>query len=135
MKQRKPWLIALLSLCTIFVYTVIWWYQVQKDIKEETNNGIMAIGHLMIMLVPGVNIVYYLIWICKVDSRLAFVGAPRGNRAFWYILLTLIGLAPFVVFPMIQSKINNIGLIEVREKTTAEARADKYAKYLTPNKK
>ena len=95
----------------------------------------MPIGHLMIMLMPVVNIIYYFVWICQVDSKLTFLGAPKGNRAFLYVLLSLMGLGFIVVFPLIQSKANNIGLIEIRSKTKEEVRTDKYAKYFNSEKK
>lgn len=135
MKQRKPWLVALLSLCTLFVYTIIWWYKVQKDVKEETNNGIMAVGHLCIMLVPVANIIYYIIWLCKIDKSLVFLGAPKGNRWYAYLFFSLIGMGAFIAFPMIQSKINKIGTVDIKEKTATQVRTDKYAKFLQTNTK
>jgi len=130
MKQREPWLVGLLGLVTIFVYSIIWWYRVQKEIKEETNNGIMAVGHLCIMLVPVVNIIYYIYWISTIDRNIAFLGAPKGNRAWAYILLSLIGLGPFIVFPMIQAKINSIGTVDVYAPEDSNSqRASKYSKY------
>ncbi len=135
MKQRKAWLVGLLGICTLFVYSAIWWYKFQSDLKNETNRGYMPIGHLMIMLMPVVNIIYYFVWICQVDGKLVFLGAPKGNRAWLYVILSLIGLGFIVVFPMIQSKANNIGLIEIRNKTKEEVRTDKYAKYFNNDKK
>ena len=135
MKERKPWLVAVLGICTLFVYSIIWWYKTQRDVKEEAAAGIMGVGHLMIMLVPVVNIVYYIYWICTIDNRLTFLGATKGNRWFAYLLLSLIGMGAIFVFPMIQAKINTIGTVEVRVKTAADARTDKYAKYLNTNDK
>lgn len=129
MKQREPWLVGLLGLCTLFVYTIIWWYKVQKELKDETGYGIMAVGHLCIMLVPLVNIGYYFYWIVTVDNHIAFLGAPQGNRAWAYILLSLIGLGPFVVFPMIQAKINSIGMTTSSTPFEKTERTNKYSKY------
>lgn len=129
MTQRKPWLVGVLGLCTFFVYTIIWWYKVQKEIKTETNHGIMAVGHLCIMLVPLVNIIYYFYWVCTIDKSLVFLGSKSGNLAWAYVLLSLICLGPFVVFPMIQAKINSVGKVSAFSSVDKNDRTTKYSKY------
>ncbi len=130
MKQRKPWLVGVLGLVTLFIYSIIWWYKVQAEIKEETNRGIMAIGHIFIMLVPVVNIIYFFYWICTVDKNLIFLGAPGRNSTWAYLILSLLLLGPLVVFPMIQGKINSIGTPSTTTyKSTGAVRKDKYSRY------
>ena len=80
MKERKIGMMLLLWFVTFGIYYIVWHYKFQKELREESGQGIMAIGHLMIFLVPVVNIIYYIYWLCVVDKRLVYIGAKKGNR-------------------------------------------------------
>ena len=34
-KVRNPWLVVLWSLITIGIYHIVWWYKVNKEMKER----------------------------------------------------------------------------------------------------
>ncbi len=131
MKQRKVGLMILWAILTFGIYYIVWNYKFQGDVREETGKGIMPWGHLLIFLVPLVNIVYFVFWIFTIDSRLAFMGAKKGNLGVIYLLLSITIIGYLFVPAIIQSKANNLGTIEVsqKDKTQTELRVDKYAKY------
>lgn len=108
MKEIKPIVVALLGVGTLFVYSIIWFYKVQKEIHDETGRGFMGVGHLCLMLVPLVNIVYFMIWVCQTEKNLIYLGATGRNNAGWYVVLSLLFLGAIVVFPMMQAKINSM---------------------------
>lgn len=108
MKEIKPITVALLGICTLFVYSAIWFYKLQKEIHDEAGRGFMGVGHLCIMLVPVVNIVYFMIWVVQTEKNLLYLGASGRNNAGWYVVLSLLFLGAIVVFPMMQAKVNSM---------------------------
>lgn len=131
MKQRKIAIMILLSFVTLGIYNIVWHYKFQQELREECGKGILASGHLLIVFVPLVNLVYYIYWHLVVDNRLVFIGAKKGNRWFLYLFLYLTVIGAFFVPAIIQAKANNLGIIDVdsKEKSQTELRVDKYAKY------
>ncbi|MBR1925722.1 MAG: DUF4234 domain-containing protein [Clostridia bacterium] len=133
MKERKIGMMLLLWFVTFGIYYIVWHYKFQKELREESGQGIMAIGHLMIFLVPVVNIIYYIYWLCVVDKRLVYIGAKKGNRWWLYLLLSPIPYGSTFVPILIQNKANHLGTIDVgdsqKDKSDTELRVDKYAKY------
>lgn len=131
MKQRSTGLMIVLSFVTLGIYNIIWHFKFQEDVREETGKGILPWGHILINLVPILNIIYQILWHATIDKKLEFMGARKGNRAALYIILLITVLGGFFVPSLIQSKANNLGEIELntKEKTETELRVDKYAKY------
>lgn len=132
MKKRNPGIVLLLGFVTVFVYFFIWHFKFQDELREESGKGILPVGHLMILLLPVANIIYVVYWLCTVEGRLVFAGAPGKNR--WYLMLflgiTVVGL--FFVPSILQAKANKIGTAETLaelNKTKTDLRVDKYAKY------
>ena len=133
MKERKIGMMFLFQFISLGIYGIIWHYKFQYELREECGQGIMAIGHLMIALVPILNIVYYVYWLCVVDKRLVYIGAKKGNRWWLYLLIAITVIGWFFLPMLIQHKANNLGTIDVgetkKEKSDTELRVDKYAKY------
>lgn len=133
MKQRKVGLMLLWAIITFGVYYVVWNYKFQNDVREETGKGIMPWGHILISLVPILNIVYWIGWIFTIDGKLAFMGANKGNLGIVYLLLSITIIGYLFVPMILQSKANNLGTIDLpqKDKTQTELRVDKYAKYFS----
>ena len=131
MKQRNVGLMILLGFVTFGIYYVVWNYKFQADVREESGKGIMPWGHILISLVPLLNICYWLYWIFSIDKRLEFMGAKKGNLGIVYLLLSITIIGYLFVPPILQSKANNLGTIDLpqKDKTKTELRVDKYAKY------
>ena len=133
MKQRKVGLMILWACLTFGIYYVVWNYKFQDEVREETGKGIMPWGHILISLVPLVNIVYWIMWIFTIDSRLTFMGAKKSSLGVVYLLLSITIIGYLFVPAMLQSKANNLGTIDLpqKDKTQTELRVDKYAKYFS----
>ena len=131
MKQRNVGLMILWGFLTFGIYDIVWNYKFQSEVREETGKGIMPWGHILISLVPLLNICYWLYWIFTIDKRLEFMGARKGNLGILYVLLSITIVGYVFVPAILQNKANNLSTIEVsqKDKTQTELRVDKYAKY------
>ena len=129
MKKRKPWLIFLLSIVTLSVYWFIWQFKFQNELREESGKGILPVGHIMMLLFPGVNIIYYIVWLSTVEGRLVLAGAPGKNRWWMHILLFVSVVGNLFIATILQNKANKIGEVDQTVKSSVDLRTDKYAKY------
>ena len=131
MKQRKVGLMILWAILTFGIYYIVWNYKFQDEVREETGKGIMPWGHVLISLVPILNIVYWIMWLFTIDGKLAFMGARKGNLGAIYLLLSITIIGYLFVPAILQHKGNNLGTIDLpqKDKTQNELRVDKYAKY------
>ena len=130
MKQRNVGLMILWGFLSFGIYYIVWNYKFQNEVREETGKGIMPWGHILISLVPIVNICYWLYWIFTIDKRLEFMGARKGNLGVVYLLLSITIIGYLFVPAILQNKANNLSTIDLpKDKTKTELRVDKYAKY------
>lgn len=130
MKQRNVGLMILWGFLSFGIYCIVWNYKFQDEVREETGKGIMPWGHVLISLVPLVNIYYWLYWIFTIDKRLEFMGAKKGNMGVVYLLLSITVIGYVFVPAILQNKANNLSTIDLpKDKTKTELRVDKYAKY------
>ncbi len=119
------------AILTFGIYYIVWNYKFQDEVREETGKGIMPWGHVLISLVPILNIVYWIMWLFTIDGKLAFMGARKGNLGAIYLLLSITIIGYLFVPAILQHKGNNLGTIDLpqKDKTQNELRVDKYAKY------
>lgn len=119
------------AILTFGIYYIVWNYKFQDEVREETGKGIMPWGHVLISLVPILNIVYWIMWLFTIDGKLAFMGARKGNLGAVYLLLSITIIGYLFVPAILQHKGNNLGTIDLpqKDKTQNELRVDKYAKY------
>lgn len=129
MKKRNPGLVLLLGIVTLSVYFFIWHFKFQNELREESGKGILPVGHLMLFLFPGVNIVYYIIWLTTLDSRLKLAGSFAKKQIGLYIVLMLTVVGNLFIPSIVQAKANKIGS-EKDPSLRSELRTDKYAKYI-----
>ncbi len=137
MKKRNPGIMLLLFVVTLGIYAIIWHFKFQDELREESGKGILPVGHIMLMLfVPVGGLIYYFVWLCKVEGRLVLAGAPGGNRWWIHVLLFLIVLGAIFSPLILQAKANKIGSYDAKaEQKVSSLATDKYAKYQQVKKK
>jgi hypothetical protein len=101
-KVRNPWLVVLWSLITIGVYHVVWWYKVNKEMKEfgesrgydlgrNPTNSLLAVFPGFLIIIPP--LVSYWRGTKRVQSTAALVGREPVNGWIALILYLFIGIA------------------------------------------
>jgi hypothetical protein len=109
-KTRHPWGVWLLSLVTLGIYGLYWYYTVNRELQEfdpriDVNPGLS----LLALLFGGILIVPPFVSLYRTGDRIAlgqrFAGSPAGCSGAIGVLLGLIG-GFYVVY--YQSQINKI---------------------------
>jgi hypothetical protein len=90
-KIRSPWIVLLLSIVTLGIYSLYWQYSMFKEMKEYSGQGIGGVlGLVLAILLSIVNI---FVMPSEIGNLYAAEGKPKpvqGITGFW-ILLPLIG--------------------------------------------
>ena len=96
-KVRNPWGVIGLSIITLGIYFLYWTYQVFREMKEHTGEGIGGPIGLVIGLLIGIVNVFLIP--AEVGNMFAKAGQPkpvRGVTGFW-TLIPLIGSIIWVI--------------------------------------
>ena len=90
-KIRSPWIVLLLSIVTLGIYSLYWQYAMFKEMKEYSGQGLGGVlGLVLAILLSIVNI---FVMPSEIGNLYAAEGKPKpvqGTTGFW-ILLPLIG--------------------------------------------
>jgi Domain of unknown function (DUF4234) len=103
-KVRNPWAVIGLSIITLSIYFFYWTYQVFREMKEHTGDGVGGVIGLVIALVVGV--VNWFLIPSEVGNMYAKAGQPKpisGLAGFWN-LLPIIGT--IIWFIKVQGALN-----------------------------
>lgn len=98
-KNRNPVFVIVLSIITLGVYAIYWFYQTRKELYEITKKDGNALVDLLICVIPFAYL--WIMWKYSEDAAIASKGTQSGPVLF---LLWL------VVFPvaqyLVQTEIN-----------------------------
>ena len=86
-KVRNPWFVALISIITLGIYFLYWQYQVFKELKDHTGDGVGGVIGLVIALVIGIVNLFLLP--SEVGNMYAKAGMEkpvRGVTGFWNLI-------------------------------------------------
>jgi hypothetical protein len=86
-KVRSPWAVIGLSIITLGIYFLYWTYQVFREMKDRTGNGVGGVIGLVIALVIG--IVNWFLIPSEVGNMYAQAGKSkpvRGVTGFWNLI-------------------------------------------------
>jgi amino acid transporter len=90
-KIRTPIVVFLLSLITLGIYQLYWTYQVFRELKEHTGQGVGPVVGLVIGLL--ISVVNLFLLPSEIGNMFAAEGQPKpvkGTTGFWN-LIPLIG--------------------------------------------
>jgi hypothetical protein len=103
-KVRNPWGVIGLSFITLGIYFLYWTYQVFKEMKDRTGNGVGGVVGLVIGLVIGIVNVFLIP--SEVGNMYAQAGQEKpvsGVTGFW----TFIPIAGFFIWVIkVQTALN-----------------------------
>ena len=57
-RRRSPVAVALLTICTLFVYWVVWYYKVNKEMRRYLRDESIRPWRSLLAIVPGLLIVF-----------------------------------------------------------------------------
>ena len=114
-KKRDPWGVLGLTLITLGIYLIFWWYYVNKELVElgrakGTNELGDSPGTSVLALVPGFLIIVpplvsYYRGVQRMQAAARLTGAEPANGWIALILFLLLGLA---FAPYLQSCMNKV---------------------------
>jgi hypothetical protein len=113
-KVRNPWAVALLPLITLGIYHLVWWYRINRELRDygyakEQNLGQNPTNSLLALFPGGLVIVPALITYWRGFRRVqAASGLAGKERANGWIALILYLLLPFALWAYIQVSLNEI---------------------------
>jgi Protein of unknown function (DUF2510)/Domain of unknown function (DUF4234) len=114
-KHRQPVIVGLLSLFTLYIYAIYWWYQVARELRdlgqsrgtdlgEEPGLSALAISLGALVIVPAVITIYAT---CLRVQRAQQMAGTYQRLNGW-----LAGLSAFFLFPVftgyMQSQLNQV---------------------------
>jgi hypothetical protein len=108
-KIRNPWAVIGLSLITLGIYFFYWTYQVFREMKDHSGDGVGGVIGLVIALVIGV--VNWFLIPSEVGNMYAKAGQPKpvsGLAGFWN-LIPILGFIIWII--KIQGALNERWLI------------------------
>ena len=113
-KVRNPWAVALLPLVTLGIYHLVWWYRINRELRDygyakEQNLG-QSPTHSLLALFPGAIVIVpalitYWRGFRRVQTASELAGRERANG---WIALILYLLLPFALWAYIQVSLNEI---------------------------
>jgi hypothetical protein len=86
-KVRNPWFVAFISIITFGIYFLYWQYQVFKELKDHSGDGVGGVIGLVIALVIGIVNLFLLP--SEVGNMYAKAGMEkpvRGVTGFWNLI-------------------------------------------------
>ena len=113
-KARSPWAAALLPIATVGVYHLVWWYRINRELRDygqakgvdlgrSPTNSLLALFPGCFLLVPP--LVTYWRGFGRVQTASETAGTERANG--WLGLLFYFLLAP-ALWAYVQSSLNEI---------------------------
>jgi Zn-dependent protease with chaperone function len=113
-KIRNPWAVALLPLVTFGIYHLVWWYRVNRELRDfgEANgedlgqsptNSLLALFPGAIIVVPA--LVSYWRGSKRVMAACALTGQEQPNG--WIAIILYLILAP-AFWAYLQVSLNNV---------------------------
>jgi hypothetical protein len=103
-KIRNPWIIILLSIVTIGIYSLVWQYSTFKEMKDYSGVGLG--GGLGLVLAIFISIVNTFVMPAEVGNLYGAENQPKpvsGVTGFW-VLLPIIG--SFIWLFKVQGSLN-----------------------------
>ncbi|HEU5105252.1 MAG TPA: DUF4234 domain-containing protein [Solirubrobacterales bacterium] len=113
-KVRNPWAVALLPFVTFFIYHLVWWYKINKELKaygeakgydlgQNPTNSVLALFPGGLIIVPA--LVSYYRGTQRVQGAAKIAGRESVNG--WIVLVLYLLLAPGMWF-YLQSSLNEV---------------------------
>jgi hypothetical protein len=103
-QMRSPVVVILLSIVTLGIYTLFWYYRVFEDLKLRTGNGVGGVVGLLLGLC--ISIVNVFLLPAEIGNMYAQEGLEKpvtGLTGFW-VLIPLIG--SIIWFVKVQNAMN-----------------------------
>ena len=103
-KIRNPWAVIVFSIITFGIYTLYWTYQVFRELKEDTGQGVGPVIALVIEIL--INIVNLFLLPSEIGNMYAAEGQEKpvsGVTGFWN-LIPLVGT--IIWFIKVQGALN-----------------------------
>jgi len=113
MKQRSVGLCIVFSIITCGIYALYWFYCMTEEANTATGQGTTSGGMALLFNIITCGI-YGIYWSYKMGEKLDAArvagGAPYGNLAILYLILSIFGLQ-IVTYALVQSELNKFTYI------------------------
>ena len=78
-RRRSPVAVALLTICTLFVYWVVWYYKVNKEMRRYLRDESIRPWRSLLAIVPGLLIVSPVVSIYRSGQRIEQMERKAGR--------------------------------------------------------
>jgi hypothetical protein len=113
-KVRNPWAVALLPFITLGIYHLVWWYKINKELKEYGQAKGFDLGQnptnsLLALFPGGIIIIPALITYWKGTKRVMGAAKIAGREPVngWIAIILYLLLAP-ALWAYLQVSLNNV---------------------------
>jgi len=113
-KVRNPWAVALLPIVTLGIYHLVWWYRINRELRDygyakEQNLGQNPTNSVLALFPGGIVIVPALITYWRGFKRVQTASGLAGKaQANGWIALVFYLVLPFALWAYIQVSLNEI---------------------------
>jgi Domain of unknown function (DUF4234) len=113
-KVRNPWAVALLPIVTLGIYHLVWWYRINRELRDygyakEQNLGQNPTNSVLALFPGGIVIVPALITYWRGFKRVQTASSLAGKaQANGWIALVFYLVLPFALWAYIQVSLNEI---------------------------
>ena len=121
-KRRNPWGVVGLSIITLGIYSFVWWYKINNELKNygienSPAKAVLALVPGFLLLIPPF-VTYY-----NTADRIqkAQVKSGAEERITPVLALLLYIVVSFLAVPYYQSQLNKVWDAEVRKGASVEA--------------
>lgn len=112
-EQRSVGMCIVLSIVTCGIYALYWYACLTRDVNEVTRGAKTAEGGMAVLLDIVTCGIYGIYWAYRAGERLdaerTANGAPYGNLALVYLLLSIFGLG-LIAYALVQNELNQFTL-------------------------
>lgn len=122
-KLRNPWVVCLLSVVTLGIYHLFWYYFVNREMADygeahQTDIGMSPAISVLAITIGGFIIIPPFVSVFRSGKRMQLaqrVAAVNGGSAALYLLMTLIPLVNIFASAYLQAELNKVWQAELNK--------------------
>ncbi len=116
-EDRRLWKLLLLTIPTLGIYNIVFWYQLTKDLNEMNKDEKRIKNYILVLFLSIITLgIYRWVWFFYLADRIQTTGADLGIRIkpgpgvtlTWRLFGTFILIGPFVSDYLVIRNMNKV---------------------------